>query len=162
MLKAWFNTVATENFSARVYDVIKRDFTSNAPSKDIAMKFGTAVLCIHYCKWVAHVNLLINGDDDDDGRCPRGSYAAVWSWKFKGFKFYRGLKFELHHWLCLWVLTQSSATVLPVIDRKLMGSHAVEMSNLALLPTRHCAALPSVFSLFFYSAFSNKYCFYCR
>ena len=23
------------------------------------------VLCIRHCKWVAHVNLLINGDDDD-------------------------------------------------------------------------------------------------
>jgi len=28
--------------------------------------YPTIVLCIHYCKWVAHVNLLINGDDDDD------------------------------------------------------------------------------------------------
>ena len=32
--------------------------------------YATIVLCIHYCKWVAHVNLLINGDDDDDGVDP--------------------------------------------------------------------------------------------
>jgi len=49
-------------------------------------------------------------------RCPRGSYMGrVWSLKFKGCKFYRGLKFGLLHWLCLWALTQCSATALPVI-----------------------------------------------
>ena len=30
--------------------------------------YATIVLCIHHCKWVAHVNLSINGDDDDDGK----------------------------------------------------------------------------------------------
>ena len=35
----------------------------------------------------------------------RGSYVGkVWSLKFKGCKFYRGLKFWLLHWLCLWDL----------------------------------------------------------
>jgi len=34
----------------------------------------------------------------------------VWSLEFKGCKFYRGLKFGLLHWLCLWALTQCSAT----------------------------------------------------
>ena len=28
--------------------------------------YATIVLCIHHCKWVAHVNLSINRDDDDD------------------------------------------------------------------------------------------------
>ena len=50
------------------------------------------------------------------GRCPRGTYVGrVWSLKFKWCKFYRGLKFGLLRWLCLWALTQCSATALPVI-----------------------------------------------
>ena len=50
------------------------------------------------------------------GRCPRGScMGRVWSLKLKGCKFYRGLQFGLLHWLCLWELTQCSATLLPVM-----------------------------------------------
>jgi len=50
------------------------------------------------------------------GGCPRGSYVGkVWSLKFKGCKFYRGLKFRLLHWLYLWALTQCNATALPVM-----------------------------------------------
>ena len=50
------------------------------------------------------------------GRCPQVSYVGrVLCWKFNGCKFYRGLKFGLLHWLCLWALTQCSATALPVI-----------------------------------------------
>jgi len=53
-----------------------------AHRKDIAMKFGTGV-------------------DIHEG--------TVWSLKFRGCKFYRGLKFGLLRWLCLWALTQCSA-----------------------------------------------------
>jgi len=63
-------------------------------------------LPVKILQWISH-----------RGRCPRGSYVSrVWSLKFKGCKFYRGLKFGLLHWLCLWALTQCSATALPVMD----------------------------------------------
>ena len=53
-------------------------------------------LPVRYCNEIWH-----------RGRCPRDSYVGkVWSLKFKGCKFYRGLKFGLLHWHCLWALTQ--------------------------------------------------------
>jgi len=55
------------------------------------------------------------------GRAVSMSVVQRYCAKFKGCKFYRGLKCGLLHWLCLWALTQCSATALPVILCKRPG-----------------------------------------